>query len=136
MLMKKGDRVRVSGDSAELWIEDYNVRVSTDATVEETPGLHDKKVLLTLDVIDHDSNVCCYVRKSKVKTMEEPSGDVGKIIWSRGHKEKGVVISKSVRHCAVCGRCSCYNVKWSDGKRTKPCIAAVKVLPNGELEIE
>lgn len=134
--MKKGDRVTVSGDSSELWIKDYNVRVSTEAVVEETPKPHSKKVLLTLDEIDGDRNVCCYVRKSRVKTMENALTDEGKIIWSRGHKEKGIVISKSMRQCAVCGRCSCYNVKWSDGKRTRPCVAAVKVLPNGELEIE
>lgn len=64
--MKQGDRVFVRGDSAELWIQDYNVRVYTMATIEETPRKQAKKVLLTLDTIDGDSNVCCYVRKSKV----------------------------------------------------------------------
>lgn len=65
--MKKGDRVYISGDSNELWIEDYNVRVSTIATVEETPNKNAKKVLLTLDSIDGEENVCCLVRKSMVK---------------------------------------------------------------------
>lgn len=64
--MEYGDRVWVAGDSAELWIEDYNVRVDTGATVEEEPTPSAKKVLLTLDSIDGDQNVCCLVRKSMV----------------------------------------------------------------------
>ena len=67
--LKKGDRVIVSGDSSELWIEDYNVRVSTEATVEQTPDKYSKKVLLTLDTIDGEKNVCCFVRKSKIKLL-------------------------------------------------------------------
>ena len=67
--MKQGDRVYICGDSAELWIEDYNVRVSTSAIVEETPKKNSKKVLLTLDWIDGESNVCCMVRRSKVRPM-------------------------------------------------------------------
>lgn len=65
--MKQGDRVYISGDSAELWIEDYNVRVSTNATVVETPEKNAKKVLVTLDLIDGECNVCCRVRRSKIK---------------------------------------------------------------------
>ena len=64
--MKQGDRVWVSGDSAELWIEDYNVRVNTGAIVAEEPSPRAKKILLTLDQIDGDCHVLCYVRKSKV----------------------------------------------------------------------
>lgn len=67
--MKQGDRVFVSGDPAELWIEDYDVRVSTMATVEETPSERARKVLLTLDLIDGDTNVCCLVRKSRVSLL-------------------------------------------------------------------
>lgn len=62
--------------------------------------------------------------------------DIGKIIWSRGHKERGVVTNESERYCAVCGRHSCLIVKWDDGTKTKPCTAGVKCLSNGELEIE
>lgn len=62
--------------------------------------------------------------------------DTGKIIWSRGQKEKGIVTSESERYCAVCGRHACYIVKWNDGKTTKPCTHGVKRLSNGELEIE
>lgn len=69
--MKKGDRVFVSGYCDELWIEDYHVSVSTEATVEETPSTYAKKVLLTLDSIDGEGNVCCMVRKSKIILMEE-----------------------------------------------------------------
>lgn len=67
--MKQGDRVYVCGDSAELWIDNYNVRVSTNAIVEETPSRNAKKVLLTLDWIDGESNVCCMVRRSKVRPL-------------------------------------------------------------------
>lgn len=64
--MKAGDRVFISGDTSDLWIEGYNVRVSTLATVEKTPAKYDKKVLVKLDSIDGDNNVLAYVRKSKI----------------------------------------------------------------------
>ena len=67
--MKQGDRVYISGDSTELWIEDYNIRVSTNATLMETPKKYAKKVLVILDWLDGESNVCCRVRKSKIKSM-------------------------------------------------------------------
>jgi hypothetical protein len=65
--MKQGDRVYIEGDSSELWIEDYNVRVSTYGILMETPKKNAKKVLVTLDWIDGESNVCCRVRRSKIK---------------------------------------------------------------------
>ena len=43
--------------------------------------------------------------------------NVGKIIWNREHKEKGIVINESERYCAVCGRHSCLIVKWEYGKK-------------------
>ena len=64
--MKQGDRVYIGGDSTDLWIKDYNVRISTGAIVEETPKKNAKKVLLTLDWLDGESNVCCYVRRSRI----------------------------------------------------------------------
>lgn len=67
--MKQGDRVYICGDSKELWIEDYNVIVSTNAILEETPKKNAKKVLVTLDWIDGESNVCCRVRRSRVKSI-------------------------------------------------------------------
>lgn len=66
---KVNDRVVVSGDSADLWIKDYNIRVSTYGTVLEKTEAKDKKVLVCLDSIDGDGNVCCWVRKSKVKLL-------------------------------------------------------------------
>ena len=65
--MREGDRVYVSGGSDELWIYGYDCNVSTGATVERTPGKYAKKILLILDSIDGEGNVCAYVRKSKVK---------------------------------------------------------------------
>ena len=67
--MKLGDRVWVSGDSAELWIDDYNVRVATAATIVEEPAPNTKKILLILDSIDGDVNAGCRVRKNKVTQM-------------------------------------------------------------------
>lgn len=68
-MFRTGDRVCISGDTAELWIRDYNCRVVTEGTVEATPKKRDKKILITLDSIDGDSNVCAYVRKSKVRLV-------------------------------------------------------------------
>ena len=64
--LTKGDKVLVEGDSAELWISDYNIRVSSYATVEQTPRVRDKKVLVTIDNIDGDSKVTVYVRRSRL----------------------------------------------------------------------
>lgn len=64
--LKEGDRVLVSGDSADLWISDYNVRVYTCATVEKTPAKRSKKVLVTLDSIDGDANVMALVKKAGI----------------------------------------------------------------------
>lgn len=67
--LQGGDRVCVSGDTAELWLQGYNVRVSTQATVVDTPSPRDKKVLVCLDEIDGHHNVWCMVRKSKVTKL-------------------------------------------------------------------
>lgn len=62
--------------------------------------------------------------------------NVGKIIWSRNHVESGIIMNESHRYCAACGQASpCLIVKWSDGNKTKPCLAGIKHLPNGDLEI-
>ena len=61
--------------------------------------------------------------------------NVGKIIWTRGHKIKGVVTNESYRNCACCGYSPCLIVKWDDGKKTKPCISGIKYLNDGDLEI-
>lgn len=67
--MKKGYRVLVEGDASELWIQDYDCRVCTEATVSVEPSSTAKKVLLTLDHIGGDRNVSCSVRRSKVKII-------------------------------------------------------------------
>lgn len=64
--LRPGTVMRVSGDAAELWIDGYNVRVESNATVMERPAPHAKKVLLNIEYIDHQSNVCAYVRRSRL----------------------------------------------------------------------
>lgn len=58
---------QISGDSAELWIQDYNTRVNTRALVLQQPLTTDKKVMVTLDDIDHDNSVCVYIRKTALR---------------------------------------------------------------------
>ena len=67
---REGDRVQISGDSAELWLADYNVRVDTEGTVLETPSPQDKKVFVCIDSIDGDRNVNAFIRKSRIKLLE------------------------------------------------------------------
>ena len=57
----------VSGDSSAMWIKDYDVRVSTNAEVIQQPNRTDKKVMVRLDYIDHDSNVFVYIKKDVLK---------------------------------------------------------------------
>lgn len=73
--LHKGDIVHVSGDSADLWIQDYNVRVNTDARVDEDPKQNSKKVLVTLFSIDGDVNVTTYVRRSRISPRDEDYSD-------------------------------------------------------------
>ena len=68
--LQKGSKVRPSGDSADLWIADYNVRVDSLATVEEEPRKYAKKVLVTIDTIDGEGNVLAFVRRSRVIPVE------------------------------------------------------------------
>ena len=68
--LREGDRVQISGDSADLWLSDYNVRVNTEGTVLETPAPNDKKVFVCIDSIDGDQNVYAYVRKSRIELLE------------------------------------------------------------------
>lgn len=64
--LKPGTVVHVSGDAAELWIDEYDARVESNATVMERPAPHAKKVLLNIEYIDHQSNVCACVRRSRL----------------------------------------------------------------------
>lgn len=65
--IKKGDTVVLSGDSSELGLDDYNVRVSTTALVLETPKDTDRDVLVNIMEIDGDAYVTAYVRKDKIR---------------------------------------------------------------------
>jgi len=57
--VRAGQKYRIQGDSKDFWIEDYNCRVNTIATVEEDiTNNRQKKILVTLEEIDHDKNVC------------------------------------------------------------------------------
>lgn len=77
MLLKKNQVISISGDSKELGIEDYNVRVNTLATVlENQVDNYQKKILINIDNIDGDSNVCTRVFAKKItpspKYFDEP----------------------------------------------------------------
>lgn len=89
MLIKKNQVISISGDSKELGIEDYNVRVNTLATVlENQVDNYQKKILVTLNNIDGDSNVCTRVFIKKItplaKCFDEPiNKSIQKIIDSK-----------------------------------------------------
>ena len=61
---QKGTVFSIEGDSKDMWIRDYNVRVSTHAEVLETPSISAKKVYVRLNKIDGEGNVCTYIRKN------------------------------------------------------------------------
>lgn len=72
MLLKKNQVIYISGDSKELGIEDYNVRVNTLATVlENQVDNYQKKILVTLNNIDGDSNVCTRVFIKRITPLEK-----------------------------------------------------------------
>lgn len=64
-----GTRVRISGDSSTLWIQDYNVRVDSEGTVVVPPARYGKKVLVNIDYIDHECGVTAAVRRSKIQMV-------------------------------------------------------------------
>ena len=66
-MIKKGQIYRVNGDSTTMWIHDYNVNVNTTARVLETPNSRNKKILVCLDYIDHESNVYGLIRRTALK---------------------------------------------------------------------
>lgn len=65
----KGDRFHVSGDSADLWLTDYNVRVDTEGTILEDRIKGQKKILVTLDYIDNEGNVTITIRASRLQKI-------------------------------------------------------------------
>ena len=70
-IIQRGSKVRLSGDSADLWIADYNVRVDSLAPDEEDPQKDAKKLMVTMGSIDGDHNVLAYVRRSRAIPAEE-----------------------------------------------------------------
>lgn len=60
----------ISGDSKGLWIQDYNVRVSSGVEVLETPSRNARKVYVRIFNIDGDTDVCTFVRRSRI--LPEP----------------------------------------------------------------
>ena len=64
--LESGVRARISGDSKDLWIADYNVRVSSGVEILETPAHNARKVYVRIDNIDGDSDVCTFVRRSRI----------------------------------------------------------------------
>ena len=67
VIRPEGAIFAIEGDSADMWIKDYNVRVCTNAEVIKQPYNTDKKVLVRLDYIDHDSNVFVYIKTDALK---------------------------------------------------------------------
>lgn len=65
-----GARIRISTDSAELGIKDYNVRIDTDAVLLDPAYPEDNVVLATLDEIDGDHNVTLWVPRDKVRLLD------------------------------------------------------------------
>lgn len=66
MEFKQNERVFVSGDADALYIADYHVRVSTNATVQVDASNRAKKVLLLLDEIDGERQVSAMVMKTGI----------------------------------------------------------------------
>lgn len=82
-----GQKFLLSGPAYEYGIEDYaDVRVSSLATVIEEPAKYARKVLVIIDEIDGDRNVCAHVFRSKLKCNKKK--DVLKNIF-RNHSQDG-----------------------------------------------
>ncbi len=64
---KAGERFHVSGNPEELHLEDYDVRVCTDGTIEEdeTPGM--TAIYCTVDTIDNDCNIGVHLPVSMLR---------------------------------------------------------------------
>ena len=71
--LKEGDLVWIEGDAAELWIKDYDIRVTTLGTVVATPGPHDKKVLVSIEFIDGDDKADVMIRRSRLHPVLDPT---------------------------------------------------------------
>ena len=65
-MWKTGERFWIDGD---VRIEDYNVRVTTNGTVEENQMPRKRKLLCALDSIDGEGNVCVRVNIKDMKPV-------------------------------------------------------------------
>lgn len=68
-MIKNGTRIWLSGDSADYGISDYNVRISSGATVLVDNNPNDPFVLVSVDEIDGDRNVCVSIRRSALSDL-------------------------------------------------------------------
>lgn len=67
-VLAPGVRIVMKGDSIDWGIDkDYNVRLDTFGTIEETPAVGAKKVLVTIEEIDGDGKVTKRVKISKCR---------------------------------------------------------------------
>lgn len=82
-MFKKGEDVLVQGWAKDLWIEDYDCYVCSGGTVVEDQKYNDRKVLVTIDKIDGEGNVCCRVRASKLSRFSNGPADI-KIVVANG----------------------------------------------------
>lgn len=71
LTLEQGARAYLSGDSADLWLKDYNCRVSSPVTVLETPRKGARKILVSIDTIDGDGHVTAYVRRNRLRPWPE-----------------------------------------------------------------
>lgn len=68
-----GDRVHLSGYSADLGIKGPNIYTDTDATVLATPMPYATKVLVGLDQIGADPRVVARVYRSRLTVLSHPA---------------------------------------------------------------
>ena len=91
----EGSRVRISGDSADLWIADYNVRVDSLSTVVADPSRYARKLLVIIDSIDGDSNVETFVRRSRAIPVEV---DDITTYTAYAYEDDGIAVADSAKY--------------------------------------
>ena len=67
--LKAGTKFRISGDSSEMGISGYNVRVVTQGEVLLDSPAKNKMAVVVLDEIDGDLNVCVAIKKEYLKII-------------------------------------------------------------------
>lgn len=67
IILPKGFTFGIEGDAQELGIEDYDVRVCADATLEDDFKAGDDTALVTLDRIDGDARVCARINQTALR---------------------------------------------------------------------